>query len=159
MFQPTCVQLVTIDHAHAVPADDAIVLAAPPLDEFVREVAALRGSTQTQRDAHLERLASTPLMTRAIVARCDGRTIACGQAALDRGLAGIYDMITDSGFRGRGAATRIVAALLGWARDNGASHAFLQVDADNAPALVLYRKFGFATAYVYHYRARPDECQ
>ena len=31
--------------------------------------------------------------------------------------------------------------------------------AENAPALAVYRKFGFATAYTYHYRARPDECR
>jgi N-acetylglutamate synthase len=26
-------------------------------------------------------------------------------------------------------------------------------------SLAVYRKFGFATAYAYHYRARPDECR
>ena len=49
--------------------------------------------------------------------------------------------------------------LLRWAWQNGATHAYLQVDAENAPALAVYRKFGFATAYTYHYRARPDECR
>jgi ribosomal protein S18 acetylase RimI-like enzyme len=37
--------------------------------------------------------------------------------------------------------------------------AFLQVNDDNAPALAVYRKFGFTTAYAYHYRAREGECR
>ena len=159
VYQPTCVQLRAIDGTPQVRAAAALVLDAPAVDEFVREVAALRGSTAVERAAHLERLGSTPLATRCVVARENGRTIACGQVALDRDLAGIYDMVTDPDFRGRGIATRIVAELLSWARRNGASHAFLQVDADNAPALAVYRKFGFATAYAYHYRARPGECR
>lgn len=37
--------------------------------------------------------------------------------------------------------------------------AFLQVnDDDNAAALAVYREFGFATAYTYHYRAWAGEC-
>ena len=74
-------------------------------------------------------------------------------------LAGIYDMVTAPAFRGRGAATWIVSALIAWARAQRASHAFLQVNDDNAPALAVYRRFGFATAYTYHYRARPHECR
>ena len=159
VFQPTYVQLVALDRPPEAPPDTAIELAAPPIEAFVDEVAALRGSSAEQRAAHLERLASTPLATRAIVARQDGRTIGCGQVALDRGLAGIYDMVTDAAFRGRGAASEIVVELLRCAWQNGATHAYLQVDAENAPALAVYRKFGFATAYTYHYRARPDECR
>jgi RimJ/RimL family protein N-acetyltransferase len=68
-------------------------------------------------------------------------------------------MVTDAAFRGRGAASQIVTELLRWAWENGATHAYLQVDAENTPALAVYRKFGFATAYMYHYRARPDECR
>ncbi len=74
-------------------------------------------------------------------------------------MAGIYDMITADGMRGRGLATAIVAELLAWAWAHGASHAYLQVNDDNAPARAVYRKFGFATVYAYHYRARPDECR
>jgi len=160
VFQPTYVQLVALDlPPEEAPAETGIELAAPPIEAFVDEVAALRGSSAEQRAAHLERLASTPLATRAIVARQDGRTIGCGQVALDRGLAGIYDMVTDAAFRGRGAASQIVTELLRWAWENGATHAYLQVDAENTPALAVYRKFGFSTAYTYHYRARPDECR
>jgi GNAT superfamily N-acetyltransferase len=77
---------------------------------------------------------------------------------LDGELAGIFDMVTHDAVRGRGLATRIVAELLSWAR-RSATHAYLQVDAANAPALAVYCKFGFATAYTYHYRARPGECR
>ena len=94
----------------------------------------------------------------AVVARFDGRVVGCGQVALDDGLAAIYDMVTATDFRGRGLATAIVAALSSRAAQAGASHAFLQVNDDNAPALAVYRKYGFATLYAYYYRARPSEC-
>ena len=119
----------------------------------------MRGSSPEQRAAHLERLARTPLATRAVVARQDGRTAGCGQVALDGDLAGVYDMVTDAAFRRRGVATMIVAELLSWAWQHGATSAYLQVDAENAPALAVYRRFGFATTYTYHYRGRPNECR
>ncbi len=170
-FDPTLVQVVSLEADPGSPADPVpsserespgsppAELACVPTDEFVREVAALRRSTDVQRAAHLERLAAMPLAARTIVARSEGRVVACGQAMLDGELAGIFDMLTDEAARGRGLATRIVAELLSWARRESATHAYLQVDAGNAPALAVYRKFGFATAYTYHYRARPGECR
>ena len=55
------------------------------------------------------------------------------------------------------AASRIVTRLLTWAWERGAAHAHLQVEGTNAAALALYRKFGFETQYVYHYRGKPGE--
>ena len=129
-----------------------------PFAEFVEAVGELRGSTPVQRAAHFERLSNTPLDTHAVIARCEGRIVGCGQVALDDGLAAIYDMVTAADFRGRGLATWIVAALSNRAGQAGARYAFLQVNDDNAPALAVYGKFGFATVYAYHYRARPSEC-
>src|SRR5438067_3318178 len=91
VFQPTYVQLVALEHPPDAPPATAIELATPPMDAFVNEVAALRGSSEQQRAAHLERLSSTTLATRAIVARLNGSTIACGQAARERDLVVTYD--------------------------------------------------------------------
>jgi len=130
-----------------------------PVAEFVAAAAALRGSPPEQQAAHLERLAQSPLALHAVVVRRDGRAVACGQVACDGDIAAIYDMVTAAEWRGRGLASAIVDALLSQAHGRGARVAFLQVDDDNAPAIAVYRKFGFATLYTYHYRAREGECR
>jgi GNAT superfamily N-acetyltransferase len=159
-FERTLVQAVALDRdPPRSPPGNGVELVAPAIAEFVEAAGELRGSTPEQRDAHLERLARTPLAMHAIVARIDGRVVACGQVAVERGLAGVYDMVTAQDMRGRGIATRIVQALLAWARAQRATHAFLQVNDDNLPALAVYGRFGFATAYTYHYRARAHECR
>ena len=60
---------------------------------------------------------------------------------------------------GNGYATLACASLLSWAWQHGANVAYLQVTADNAPAISIYRKFGFATIYSYHYRGPPGFCE
>ena len=158
-FDATLVQIRSLaEIPRRTPRTD-VVLATPPIAEFVEAVGELRGSTAGERAAHLERLSSTPLATCAIVANIDGCAVAAGQAAIDGGLAGIYDMMTATAWRGRGIASLIVEALLAWAARQRATHAFLQVNDDNAPALAVYRRYGFTTAYTYHYRARPGECR
>ena len=47
--------------------------------------------------------------------------------------------------RRRGLAREVMAALVDWAAERGASTAYLQVLADNAPALALYAGLGFRT--------------
>lgn len=158
-FDPTLVQVAaTTARCRSVSPVPGLELVAVPVAAFVDAVAALRGSPDVQRSAHLERLVHSPLATHALVARVEGITVACGQMTLDDDLAAVYDMVTAQAWRGRGLATAIVAALLGHARDRGASHAFLQVNEDNAAARGVYRKFGFDTVYTYHYRARAGEC-
>lgn len=157
-FDSTLVQVAPLEHPPQVDGTD-VELCAPPVAEFVEAVGELRGSTRVQRDAHLERLVHTPLAAHAVLARIDGRAVAAGQIAVDDSLAGVYDVVTAEPARGNGVATRVVARLLCWAWEHGAGHAYLQVKADNAAALAVYRKFGFVTAYEYHYRARPGECR
>lgn len=157
-FDSTLVQVAPLERPPEVEGGD-VALSTPPIAEFVEAVGELRGASRTQRDAHLERLRHTPLTTHAVLARIDGEPVGAGQVALDERLAGIYDVVTAPHARGQGIATRMVARLLTWAWEHGAGQAYLQVNADNAAALAIYRKFGFATAYEYHYRARPGECR
>lgn len=74
----------------------------------------------------------------------------------DGELAGLFEVATHADERGKGHARRIVLSALKWARVRGARIAWLQVEADNAAAIALYRSIGFFEAYRYHYR-RPAE--
>ena len=150
------VQLARLERPPEIDGAD-IGLTSPPPAEFVDAVGALRGSPARQRAAHLERLQHTPLDNYAVLASSAGRPLAAAQVVLDDGLAGIYDVVTADSARGQGIATRMVTRLLTWAWEHGAAHAYLQVDSANTSALAVYRKFGFATAYEYHYRARPGD--
>ena len=85
--------------------------------------------------------------------------VCTAQVAVEDDLVGVFDVVTAPDARRRGYATLACASLLSWAWQHGAQAAYLQVSADNAPAIASYRKFGFATVYTYHYRGRPGECE
>ncbi len=105
----------------------------------------------------LERAASYPLPHAGAVVRRDGEVVACGLLKLEDDHAGLFAVATAPAWRGRGLGRAVVAALLAEARQRGAAVAYLQVTADNAPALSLYRRFGFSASHEYWYRARDGE--
>ena len=159
-FGETLVQILAMDRPPELPdqAGDAMV-EAPELDAFVDAVDKLRRSTPEQREAHRERLVNSPLAKRYALVRAHDRVVCTAQVAVDGSLVGVFDVITAPDARGQGYATLACAWLLGWAWQHGANVAYLQVQANNAPAIAVYRKFGFATGYTYHYRGRPGECE
>jgi GNAT superfamily N-acetyltransferase len=120
-------------------------------------VGALRGSPPSQRLAHAQRLAMSPVPYNglAVVREADGATLACGQFAREAELAGIYDVFTDERARNQGLARALCQRLLSLAAKQGATVGYLQVEADNTPARRLYTSLGFADGYAYHYRVAP----
>ena len=84
--------------------------------------------------------------------RQDGRLIACGMGVVEDGHVGLFDLVTDAGFRNRGYGRQLLFDLLEWGQRRGARTAYLQVMLNNAPALHLYAKVGFKEAYQYWYR-------
>lgn len=85
-----------------------------------------------------------------------GHTLACGAASFGHGWLGVHGMRTDAAQRGRGLARHLIGMMAAEAQRHGIERVFLQVDASNAPALSLYRRLGFATAWTYAYWRRPD---
>jgi GNAT superfamily N-acetyltransferase len=159
-FGETLVQAVALDRPPALPGHaDAVVVEAPDAPGFVDAVGELRGSTPLQRQAHRERLLNSPLGKRHAVVRVGERVVCTAQIAVEDALCGVFDVITAADARQQGYATLACASLLSWAWQHGANAAYLQVSADNAPAIASYRKFGFTTVYTYHYRGRPGECE
>ncbi len=160
VFGETLVQAVALERPPALPEhDDAVEVEAPDTPAFVDAVGDLRESTPAQREAHRERLMNSPLGKRYAVVRAGGRVVCTAQIAVEGELAGLFDVITAPAARRQGYATLACASLLSWAWQHGAHGAYLQVSADNAPAIDSYRRFGFATVYTYHYRGRAGECE
>lgn len=80
------------------------------------------------------------------------RPVAIGLGVVERGWLGLFNIVTNPEFRRQGAATAAIRALAQWGQAHHARHIYLQVMADNAPALALYAGLGFERVYHYHYR-------
>ena len=85
----------------------------------------------------------------------DGRVVAKGRVAGEGDWAGITDVWVSSDHRRRGLATVVMAAMLEWAGERGATTAYLQVRGDNPAGLSLYGRLGFRTHHTYRYLAAP----
>ncbi len=108
-----------------------------------------------QRVATYARLLAR-LAPRAIAATAtakDGTTVAAGFVVVERGWGGIFGMGTRVEARRTGVARALLHALARHAQTLGATRLYLQVEAENAPALALYARSGFDRAYDYHYRS------
>ena len=86
-----------------------------------------------------------------------GEVAAQAFGAVHGGLVCLNAVVTAPAHRGGGLARRAVAAVMAWAKARaGAEGACLQVAADNAPALALYRGLGFTRELSrYRYRDAP----
>ncbi len=123
---------------------------------FASLVGGFRGSSRAECSAHAQRLAQSPVPYRACaIVDAEGVALACGQAATEGDLVGLYDVYTLPSARGRGLGSALCGQILGAARDRGARVGYLQVDAGNEDARRIYRRLGFADAYSYHYRLLP----
>lgn len=75
----------------------------------------------------------------------------CGLGVVVGEQLGLFDIVTGAAFQRRGLAERVCRALFDWGWEQGARRVFLQVAADNRPALALYEKLRFERAYDYGY--------
>lgn len=119
------------------------------VDRFIDAAAAVRGV----RD---ERWAVLATVIRSIqpeaglfIADDAGVPVASTICVHEGALAGLFDLVTAENRRGKGHGKELVIAALRWARLRGARYGWLQVEANNAPALALYGKLGFTELYRY----------
>jgi N-acetylglutamate synthase len=88
------------------------------------------------------------------------RVLAIARGSVDRdesGAAwlGVTAVEVAPAARGRGLGRAVMAAVLDWGRGRGAECCYLQVSEENAPALAMYDRLGFAEHHRYHYRLAP----
>lgn len=81
----------------------------------------------------------------------DEQVIGTALLVQDRQMMALFEVTIAPALRGQGWGGHLMQAVLGYARAR-ASLLWLQVVADNQPAVRLYRSCGFEKAYSYHYR-------
>ena len=124
-------------------------------DEWIDALFAIKGNASV---THLKIVpsmyAAIPKDVRCVYIRDDEKIVATGLGILDRDYIGVYAINIEAGHRRRGFARKIVETLLSEGKKAGAKRAYLQVVADNAPAIRLYEDLGFSRAYTYWFRVK-----
>ncbi|MFL6129307.1 MAG: GNAT family N-acetyltransferase [Mycobacteriales bacterium] len=87
--------------------------------------------------------------------RSGGAVLAIARASVDEGWVGVTAVEVDPAHRRRGLGRHVMREVLRWAAERDAASAYLQVAGENAAALALYDRLGFAPHHRYHYRIAP----
>ncbi|MEP1090263.1 MAG: GNAT family N-acetyltransferase [Rhizobiaceae bacterium] len=88
-----------------------------------------------------------------------GEALAAAMAVRFGDLVGLFEIVSNPNKRQQGLGRRIVRTAMLWGREHGARQAWLQVVAENQPAINLYQGEGFSDVYSYAYRQAPDGFQ
>jgi ribosomal protein S18 acetylase RimI-like enzyme len=75
------------------------------------------------------------------------------KASVDGDWLGIHDLFVEPEVRRRGHARSVIATLLEWGAEQGASTVWLHVETDNVPAIALYESMGLSVHHACRYLA------
>lgn len=150
-------QLETGDlHSHCLDAAECQVTISEELNPLWLEMSVrLSRLSEAYMEVKQRLLRQSGLNAGYVLLHEDGIPVACGLGVFTGGGLGIYEIVTDPAFRRRGHARRLLLHLLAWGAAQGAQFAYLQVLAENKPALQLYEGLGFQDRYSYWYRVQP----
>jgi ribosomal protein S18 acetylase RimI-like enzyme len=90
-----------------------------------------------------------------VVRRVDGREVGSGRAAVDGDWLGVHALEVAPEHRRQGHAGAMMAGVLGWGAERGATTVWLHVETDNVPALALYDRLGFRVHHTNRYLVAP----
>ncbi len=132
-------------------ADTGVLLEGAPDPAFEAVFTATAGGNLADARERLDALRR--IGPPALFARIEGEAgpEAIGASAVEGAWAGVFAMRTAPDHRRKGLARRVLSTLLHAAGGEGATRAYLQVEANNAPAIAMYEAAGFSTAYTYAY--------
>ena len=126
------------------------------LPEWIGHLIAIDRSQADNADALLATLATIAAPLRRLYIESEnGQPAATAFCVADGAFVGLFLVNVAESQRRRGHGQALLAAALQFAAPLGAKTAWLQVEADNGPAMALYAKAGFGERYRYIY-LQPD---
>jgi ribosomal protein S18 acetylase RimI-like enzyme len=152
--KPTLVQIASTAEVSRVAAADGVQRAGAPDAAWIAAFLG-EGFDPVDGASRAETLARGADTVFASV-REDGVAVGAGAVSFGFGWASIHGMRTAQHRRGERIGARVMAALAQAAHERALPRIFLQVDGHNAPALALYRRAGFVTAWPYAYWRKPS---
>ncbi len=138
----------------------AVLAQVPPRDDLRAVVERVPGSDwcalmhdlDPDTAGHLAILTGPPVVGFATLYRGD-EPVGIGRVSVEGAWCGVTSVDVAPSARRQRIGSAVMATLLGWARQQGASSSYLQVRAVNAAALRLYDALGYVTHHPYGYRA------
>lgn len=92
-----------------------------------------------------------------IIIREDDEIIAVGNAVLERGYLGVFNIVVKESYRGKGYGHKTMNAIIKEGQKLGAVESYLQVVCENQVAVNMYKKMGYEKLYTYWYRRRIED--
>lgn len=139
------------------PAPDPMVRLSPrPTREWLAAMAALQGHTKPQAVLYRGIVGALAIPAAFAALVDDGSIVALAFGGVHNAMICYELVVADPQLRRRGYAQRVISTLAGWAQEQGALAACLEVEAANTPAVALYQRLGFREIYRYHYRRQPS---
>ncbi len=133
----------------------SFAIAAKASREWICTHQRFTGRSDAHTQLHLRRFELISLPTAFASVKQDGRIVSLAYGVVHDRIMSLQWVATDPAYRQQGLSRGTLLGLFSWGIAQGASGACLQVQANNAPALALYRRLGFARElYRYHYRVR-----
>jgi N-acetylglutamate synthase len=91
-----------------------------------------------------------------VVRRVAGAEVGSARAAVDGDWLGLHGLVVEPAHRRHGHASALMAELLEWGAECGATTVWLHVETDNQAALALYGGLGFRVHHTCRYLAAPS---
>lgn len=121
------------------------------LDDFIR----LEGFPEQRRPFYFGLFSRMLENTSFFALERQNETVAVATTVREDGWSGIINVAVDERHRGQGIGKLLMRHVAQHSLEQEASRLYLQVVADNEPAVRMYRRLGFTPAYGYHYRSKP----
>jgi N-acetylglutamate synthase len=120
------------------------------LDQYIK----MNGSKPADKHVYKQIIDSIQFPKCLFTLTLNDAVIGCGLGVVEDKYIGLFDIVVDPQYRNLGFGKMLVENILKWGKNKGAETAWLQVLANNAPAIRLYEKVGFKEEYRYWYRIK-----